>query len=75
MRVKFSQYRADPPDAAATVARLVSAGASRHAAIHAVASIVAEEMQAVMRDARAYDRSATARRLEQLRANDWTFDH
>ena len=65
----------DPPEAAATVARLVGAGASRHAAIHAVASIVVEEMQAVMRDARAYDRATTARRLEQLRANDWTFDH
>jgi hypothetical protein len=61
----------DPPEAMEALVRLVAAGASRHAAIHAIASIVAEEMQAVMKHDRAYDRSGTARRLERLRATDW----
>ncbi len=63
----------DPPEAAETLARLLVAGASRHAAIHAIASIVAEEIQAVMKDDRAYDREATARRLKHLRPADWAW--
>jgi hypothetical protein len=60
----------EPPEAAAALARLCAAGMSRHAAIHAVASVVAEEMHAVMKDDRTYDRATTARRLERLRATD-----
>jgi hypothetical protein len=63
----------EPPEAAATLARLIAAGVSRHAAIHAVASVVAEEMFAVMKGARAYDREAAARRLERLRPTEWSW--
>jgi hypothetical protein len=63
----------DPPEASQTLARLLAAGASRHAAIHAIASIVAKEMQAVMKNERVYDREATARRLEHLRPADWAW--
>lgn len=61
----------EPPETAASVARLVAAGATRHEAIHAVASVVATEMQAVVREERRYDRERIARELARLRAADW----
>jgi len=57
----------EPPETAAALARLIAGGMSRHSAIHAVAAIVAEEMQAVVKAGRPYDREAMARRLEHLR--------
>jgi len=61
----------DPEETAATLHRLVSAGTTRHEAIHAVASVVVREMDAVVRQKRRYDRVRVARELDQLRARDW----
>ena len=61
----------DPAETAATLRRLVSAGTTRHEAIHAVASVVLREMDAVVNQKRRYDRVRVARELDQLRARDW----
>jgi uncharacterized protein YoaH (UPF0181 family) len=61
----------DPPEVPATLARLMAEGLSRHEAVHAVASIVADEIQAITTHDRAYDREGAARRLQKLRADDW----
>ncbi len=63
----------DPPDATRTLERLIASGASRHAALHAVASVVVAEMHAVMNGGRAYDRDAASAALARLRADDWTW--
>lgn len=61
----------EPEETAATVKRLVDAGATRHEAIHAVASVVVREMDAVVKEKRRYDREQVARELDRLRAADW----
>ncbi|HTJ41542.1 MAG TPA: antitoxin Xre/MbcA/ParS toxin-binding domain-containing protein [Kofleriaceae bacterium] len=61
----------EPPETAANVARLVADGLTRHDAIHAVASVISDEMRGVVHDGRAFDRDRVARALAQLRARDW----
>jgi hypothetical protein len=61
----------EPEETAATLRRLVGAGTTRHEAIHAVASVVVREMDAVAREKRRYDRERIARELDRLRAVDW----
>lgn len=61
----------DPPEVGQTLERLLAAGVSRHAAIHALASVVAAEVFAVMKENRIYDRAATSAALARLRAEDW----
>jgi hypothetical protein len=61
----------EPEETAATVRRLVGAGATRHEAIHAVGSVVVREMDAVVKEKRRYDRARVARALDRLRAGDW----
>jgi hypothetical protein len=64
----------DPPEVAQTLERLLAGGASRHGAIHALASVVAEEVFAVMKEQRVYDRKATSAALARLRPGDWTWE-
>ena len=61
----------DPPLARPTVERLVGEGASRHAAIHAIATVVAAELSSVLKNHTPYDRNAAAAALARLRADDW----
>jgi hypothetical protein len=61
----------EPEETTATLRRLVGAGATRHEAIHAVASVVVREMDAVAKEKRRYDRERVARELDRLRAGDW----
>jgi hypothetical protein len=61
----------DPPLARPTIERLVTEGASRHAAIHAIASVVAAELSSVLKHHTLYDRDAAAEALARLRAQDW----
>lgn len=61
----------DPPEVALALARLVAAGVSRHAAVHAIASVVAAEMFTILKDQTTFDRAATAAALARLEAHDW----
>jgi hypothetical protein len=63
----------DPPEARATLERLLGTGLSRHAAVHAVGSVVAEALSKVLRDNAAFDRQANTRALERLRPEGWSF--
>jgi len=63
----------DPPETRATLERLLAAGLSRHAAVHAVGSVVAEALWKVLRDHATFDRPANARALERLRPEGWSF--
>jgi hypothetical protein len=56
----------DPEETAATVARLVARGASRHDAIHQVMRVILEEMDAMVRESRQFDRDGVARTLARL---------
>ncbi|HYU15681.1 MAG TPA: DUF1841 family protein [Candidatus Acidoferrum sp.] len=60
-----------PSEAAEALARLLAAGLTRHEAIHAIGSVVAEQMWTVKKEKRAFDREATARALARLRPADW----
>ena len=61
----------DPPLAGPTLERLVTEGASRHAAIHAIGSVVAAELSSVLKHHTPYDRGAAAEALARLCAHDW----
>jgi len=60
-----------PPATAETLKRLMAEGLSRHEAIHAICSVVAQEMTEVMGDRRSFDESRFAGRLRALSAADW----
>lgn len=56
-----------------TLTRLVGEGLDRHDAIHAIASIAAEEIHDLIRGSRqVFDRAAYERRLTALTAAQWT---
>lgn len=63
----------DPPEVSATLARLVDAGLTRHEAIHAIASVVAEALFDVVKHGTEMDLKAVRRSLERLRADRWRF--
>jgi hypothetical protein len=63
----------DPTEVRATLERLVGAGLSRHEAIHAIGSVMAEAIFEVQKKGTPFDRAATARSLEHLRADVWRF--
>ena len=63
----------DPAEVATTLERLMVAGLSRHEAIHAIASVVAEALFKVAKEGVAYDRIRTARELARLRPEQWRF--
>jgi hypothetical protein len=60
----------DPPETAATLARLVGEGLPRHDAVHAICSVVAEELLSTLEDKR-YDAERYAARLRALSAETW----
>ena len=66
-----NQLAAKHPPAMATLDRLVRAGVTRHHAIHAIGSVVAEAIFDVMKHSKAVDPDATARALASLRSSDW----
>jgi hypothetical protein len=60
------------PATVATLKRLVAAGTDRHAAIHAIASVAAAQMQRVLRDHRPFDLAAYEQDLLALTEEDGT---
>ena len=63
----------DPPEVRPTLKRLLDAGLSRHEAIHAIGSVVAEALFKVMKQHAEFDRALAARSLARLQADDWRF--
>jgi hypothetical protein len=63
----------DPPEVSATLGRLVDAGLTRHEAIHAIASVVAEALFDVVKHGTEMDHKAVRRSLERLRPEAWRF--
>jgi hypothetical protein len=63
----------DPPEVLATLERLAAAGLTRHEALHAIGSVVAEAIWAVTRSKAPFDRDATARSLARLQPAAWRF--
>ena len=61
----------DPPETKAAFERVIRAGCSRHEAIHAVGSVLAQEMYAVLKEERPFDRERTARALKVLSPEEW----
>ena len=61
----------DPPEVRAALERLVADGCSRHEAIHAVGSVIAEETHAIMTAKRPFDRNRVARALAGLSPETW----
>ena len=63
----------NPPEVGATLERLMTAGLTRHEAVHAVASVVAEALFKVMKQSVDLDHVAVARSLGRLRPEGWRF--
>jgi hypothetical protein len=59
------------PHAAAALARLLAEGLDRHEAIHAIGSVLTEEIFEVLKSKRAHDPVAYARRLDKLTGAGW----
>jgi Domain of unknown function (DUF1841) len=59
------------PHAAAALARLLAEGLDRHEAIHAIGSVLTEEIFGILKSKRAHDAVAYARRLDKLTAAGW----
>jgi hypothetical protein len=57
----------------ATLERLMTDGLTRHEAVHAVASVVAEALFKVMKHGVDLDHVAVARSLGRLRSEGWRF--
>ncbi len=63
----------DPPEVSATLKRLVADGLTRHEAVHAIASVVAEALFGVMKKRQKADPVAIGRALARLRPEPWRF--
>ena len=63
----------DPPEVSATLKRLVADGLTRHEAVHAIASVVAEALFGVMKKRQKADLVAIGRALARLRPEPWRF--
>jgi hypothetical protein len=64
-----------PPDTAATVARLQREGLGRHDAVHAVAGVFAADMHDLLTNQREYDQDRYAAALRALTADGWLASH
>ena len=70
-----NQLAADQPvEVRPTLERLVDDGLTRHEAIHAIGSVVAEQLFKVMNEGVDLDRDLVTRSLATLRAASWRFD-
>jgi len=63
----------NPPEVGATLERLVTSGLTRHEAVHAIASVVAEALFDVVKRNVELDHAAVARSLRRLRPENWHF--
>jgi hypothetical protein len=61
-----TQLANELPEVRETLTRLRGEGVSRHQAIHAIAGVVADELQRVLRDKKPFDRQGYAQRLRAL---------
>lgn len=61
----------DPPETSRTLARLVDSGLDRHQAVHAVASVVADEMMAIVSARKKFDQDRFEQQLRALDPADW----
>ena len=61
----------EPPGIEETLARLVKAGVDRHAAVHALGSVVEGLTRAAMQNGNAFDAAACTKRLADLDPDDW----
>ena len=59
------------PAAAAALQRLLADGLDRHEAIHAIGSVLADEMFGVLKEHRSHDAAAYERSLNELTAATW----
>lgn len=62
-----------PAEVRPTLRRLLDAGLTRHEAIHAIGSVVAEALFKVMKERAEFDRALATRSLARLRPDDWRF--
>lgn len=63
----------DPPEVRPTLKRLRAGGLTRHEAIHAIGSVVAEALFNVVKEGAEFDRGLAARALAKLRPDEWRF--
>ena len=61
----------DPPVVHETLERLMRSGLSRHEAIHAIGSMLSEEIWEILRQERPFDEERYERGLRQLNAREW----
>jgi hypothetical protein len=61
----------DPPCLQEALDRLTQAGVDRHAAVHALGSVVEDLLQIAMHDGNAFDEAECDRRLRDIRPDDW----
>ena len=59
------------PDATTAMRRLMGEGLDRHEALHAIGSVLAEELFGVIRSGREYDPGRYSRELADLTAASW----
>jgi Domain of unknown function (DUF1841) len=59
------------PEATTALDRLLRDGLDRHEALHAIGSVLAEELFDVMKSKRPHDAAAYARKLSSLTASSW----
>ncbi len=53
------------------MARLMAQGLDRHDAVHAVGSVVAKQMYAMLKERRPHDSAEYAAQLDELTAESW----
>jgi hypothetical protein len=63
----------DPPEVQGTLERFSQAGLTRHEAIHAIGSVMAEAILNITRHKTAFDREAAVRALARLQPEVWRF--
>lgn len=63
----------DPPEVQETLERCSRAGLTRHEAIHAIGSVMAEAILNITRHKTAFDREAAVRALARLQPDVWRF--
>jgi hypothetical protein len=60
-----------PPETRAALQRLIADGLDRHEAAHAIGTVVADEMSAIMSQGRRYDEASYVERLRALSAESY----
>jgi hypothetical protein len=61
----------DPPVTHETLERLMRSGLSRHGAIHAIGSVLSEEIWEILSQERPFDEERYEQGLQELNARDW----